>query len=60
MDLVPCRDCQTMLSPAATGCPECARNIAAERMLARFIWVLVTLAVILVGLFTGAVGLLRE
>jgi hypothetical protein len=33
-----CRDCGNMLEQAARGCPRCARNIEAENMIERFIW----------------------
>ena len=38
MTLKPCRDCGAMLPPDARGCPRCARNIEAERMLAKVFW----------------------
>jgi uncharacterized paraquat-inducible protein A len=37
MDLIPCRDCGTMISPEAKGCPRCARNLTAERALGKFL-----------------------
>ncbi len=33
-----CRDCGNVLEQNARGCPRCARNIDAERMIDRFIW----------------------
>jgi hypothetical protein len=36
--LIPCRDCGEPLRPDARGCPRCARNIEAERMLTRALW----------------------
>jgi hypothetical protein len=33
-----CRDCGNELDVNARGCPRCARNIDAERMIDRFIW----------------------
>jgi RNA polymerase subunit RPABC4/transcription elongation factor Spt4 len=59
MDLVPCRDCQTMLPPSATGCPMCARNITAERMVTKFVLIAVALVIILAGVFIGAAVLRR-
>lgn len=38
MKLKPCRDCGTPVSSDARGCPKCARNLEAERMLARYFW----------------------
>jgi hypothetical protein len=46
MGLAPCRDCGEMLPDAAAGCPRCARNILAERRVARVLaWVAVVVAV---------------
>jgi RNA polymerase subunit RPABC4/transcription elongation factor Spt4 len=38
MKLKPCRDCGTPVPSDARGCPKCARNLEAERMLARYFW----------------------
>jgi RNA polymerase subunit RPABC4/transcription elongation factor Spt4 len=38
MKLKPCRDCGELVAPDARGCPKCARNLEAERMLARYFW----------------------
>lgn len=38
MELKPCRDCATPVSAGARGCQRCARNLEAERMLARIFW----------------------
>lgn len=54
MKLVPCRDCGELVPADARGCPKCARNMEAERMLERFFWrVLVPFSVILAGLVVG-------
>ena len=37
MKLMPCRDCGTMISTEAKGCPVCARNLLAERALGKFL-----------------------
>jgi len=33
-----CRDCGNMLEQTARGCPRCALNMEAEKMIERFIW----------------------
>jgi hypothetical protein len=33
-----CRDCGNQLEVNARGCPRCARNVEAERMIDRLIW----------------------
>ena len=33
-----CRDCGYMLQPGDRGCPQCALNLDAERMIDRFVW----------------------
>jgi len=33
-----CRDCGYLLPPNIRGCPSCALNLEAERMIERFIW----------------------
>lgn len=38
MSALPCRDCGYMLEPVARGCPQCALNVEAKRMIDRFIW----------------------
>ncbi|HYY96954.1 MAG TPA: hypothetical protein VE642_00090 [Pyrinomonadaceae bacterium] len=51
MSLKPCRDCGEMVPSDARGCPRCARNLEAERMLARYFWgalAVVTLAAVLI------------
>ena len=48
MELIPCRDCKTMIPRSATGCPQCARNLAAERMVTRFVLIAIALTLIIV------------
>jgi hypothetical protein len=45
-----CRDCGNLLKQNARGCPRCARNLEAEKMIERFIWFRVVPGVILVAL----------
>jgi len=33
-----CRDCGYLLKNTARGCPRCAMNVEAERMIDRLIW----------------------
>lgn len=33
-----CRDCGNVLAQTARGCPRCAMNFEAEKMIDRFIW----------------------
>ena len=49
MKLKPCRDCGTPVPTDARGCPRCARNLEAERMLARLFWAGLTLLVVAVA-----------
>ena len=49
MSLKPCRDCGTMVSSTARGCPVCARNLEAERKLARYFWLIVVPAVLILS-----------
>ncbi len=37
MILIPCRDCGNMIDPRSRGCPKCARNLDAERMIDRVV-----------------------
>jgi RNA polymerase subunit RPABC4/transcription elongation factor Spt4 len=49
MRLKPCRDCGELVPSDARGCPRCARNLEAERMLAKYFWTglaLVILAIV--------------
>ncbi len=34
----PCRDCGYLLDPKLRGCPQCALNLEAERMVERVFW----------------------
>ena len=52
MKLKPCRDCSTPVPADARGCPKCARNLEAERMLAKFFWGGLTLALLAVVFVT--------
>jgi hypothetical protein len=38
MTTKPCRDCGNVLEQSARGCPRCAMNMEAERLIDRFIW----------------------
>ena len=38
LPLKPCRDCGHLLGPTERGCPRCAMNAEAERMIERYIW----------------------
>jgi len=38
LKLKPCRDCGELVPIDARGCPRCARNLEAERMLAKLFW----------------------
>ncbi|HEU4933971.1 MAG TPA: hypothetical protein VFT48_17925 [Pyrinomonadaceae bacterium] len=56
-----CRDCGNQLEENARGCPRCARNVEAERMIDRFIWQRLVPLLILVLLITaGAIFLWRR
>ncbi len=33
MKPIPCRDCGNMIDPSSRGCPTCAMNLDAERMI---------------------------
>lgn len=37
MNLIPCRDCGNMIDPNSRGCPNCALNLDAERMIDRLV-----------------------
>jgi hypothetical protein len=56
MSKKPCRDCGYLLDASARGCPRCALNVDAERMIERFIWrrlvpgVLVIAAIVTFGI----------
>lgn len=56
-----CRDCGNQLELDARGCPRCARNVEAERIIDRFIWLrLVPLLILAVLVGAAAVYLLRR
>jgi hypothetical protein len=56
-----CRDCGTQLALNARGCPRCARNVEAERMIDRFIWLrLVPLLVLALLIAAGVVFFVRK
>ena len=38
IDSTACRDCGYLLRNTARGCPRCAMNLEAERMIERFVW----------------------
>ena len=46
MSLVPCRDCGTLIDPNSRGCPTCAMNLDAERMIDK---------IVLCGLLVGGI-----
>ena len=48
MKLKPCRDCGALVPADARGCSKCARNLEAERMIARYFWGLLVPALVLV------------
>ena len=37
MNLTPCRDCGLLIDLDSRGCPKCARNLDAERAVARLL-----------------------
>jgi predicted nucleic acid-binding Zn ribbon protein len=47
--LKPCRDCGALVPSDARGCPRCARNLEAERMLARYFWGVFVPALVLIA-----------
>ncbi|MEP6911836.1 MAG: hypothetical protein ABI923_03725 [bacterium] len=50
-----CRDCGYALEPNMRGCPRCALNLEAEKMIDRFIWRRFIPGVIIVAVFAAAV-----
>ena len=48
MKLKPCRDCGALVPADARGCSKCARNLEAERMIARYFWGLFVPALVLI------------
>jgi hypothetical protein len=61
IDKNPCRDCGYLLHPGARGCPRCAMNVEAERMIERFVWrwLFPGLVVVVVLGIAGLIWLLR-
>ncbi len=59
MNLIPCRDCGNMIDPRSRGCPKCALNLDAERMIDRFVLYVLVLVVI-VGTAIVALYYLRH
>jgi len=49
MNEVPCRDCGYLLDADARGCPRCAMNVEAERMIGRAVAVFVIAVVMVAG-----------
>lgn len=47
MNQVACRDCGEMISRTANGCWRCGRNLIAERLLAKYLWMLILTALFL-------------
>jgi uncharacterized protein (UPF0212 family) len=59
LNIAPCRDCGLEIDLDSRGCPKCARNLDAERAVAKF----VRLAVVLVAtavILAAAYFLLRR
>ena len=38
MNPIPCRDCGNMIDPSSRGCPTCAMNLDAERMIDKVVF----------------------
>lgn len=53
MSAMPCRDCGYLLRPGDRGCPKCALNLDAERMIERFIWRRFVPGLILLGILAA-------
>lgn len=49
MKMNACRDCGELAPSTVRGCRNCGRNLNAEKMLAKYFWISVVLAVIVVG-----------
>ena len=45
----PCRDCGFLLDQKARGCPKCALNVEAERMIEKVVWGVLLLAGVIAG-----------
>ena len=56
-----CRDCGNSLLPDARGCPKCALNLEAERMLDRFVWrrLLPALAILALAVIGAVIYVVR-
>jgi hypothetical protein len=52
MNLTACRDCGFMVDPNSRGCPQCALNLEAERMIDKVVWrfIIPALTLLLVGI----------
>jgi len=55
MSLIRCRDCGYLLDPKSRGCPQCAMNLEAERMIDRFVWRKLVPALILLAIAVAGV-----
>jgi hypothetical protein len=55
MNPIPCRDCGYLLDPKSRGCPKCAMNLEAERMIDRFVWRKLVPALILLAIAVAGV-----
>jgi hypothetical protein len=55
MNLIACRDCGYLLDPKSRGCPKCALNLEAERMIDRFIRSVIVPGLIVVAIIAAAV-----
>jgi len=49
-----CRDCGHLLENTARGCPRCAMNVEAERMIERFVWRRLVPGVMIIAVLTAA------
>ena len=59
MSLAPCRDCGMLIDLDSRGCPRCARNLDAERAVAKVVRLAVLLFVAIV-IFVAAYLTLRR
>ena len=55
MNPILCRDCGYLLDPKSRGCPKCAMNLEAERMIDRFVWRKLVPALILLAIAVAGV-----
>jgi len=60
MNLEACRDCGALLPANARGCPQCARNLIAERRLAQLFWFVVVPALVLLLCLVGYLIFVRR